>query len=481
MNPDQPTPQHNDDPPAAKRSKYATEPVQTSRMPGGIPYIIGNEAAERFSFYGMKAILTVFMTKHLLDVYGVEAPMSDEQAKEWVHNFTAAVYFFPIFGAILSDWLLGKYRTILALSMVYCAGHAVLACLDTPLAEMIDPRTILWSGLALISVGAGGIKPCVAAHVGDQFGSQNKHLISKIFGWFYFSVNLGSMTSTLLTPLLLEKFGPGWAFGVPGILMAIATFAFWIGRNKFVHIPPAGKQFFTQTFSREGIRAMVNLAPLFILIAPFWSLFDQTATAWVLQADNLNRVIQFEWFGKTISYEVLSSQLQAINPALIMIFIPLFSYVLYPAAGRLVQVTPLRKIGVGLFVMALAFMVPAWLESRISAGGSPHMAWHLVAYIILTGAEIMVSITALEFAYTQAPRKMKSFIMALYLLSISLGNKFTAMVNHFIQNEDGTSKLPGSSYYWFFVGVMLVTVVIYVVWSQFYRGQTYIQGEQGEH
>ena len=107
--------------------KYRTAPVVSENLPKGIPYIIGNEAAERFSFYGMKAILTVFMTKHLLDVYGVEAPMSDELTKEWVHNFTAAVYFFPIFGAILSDWLLGKYRTILALSMVYCAGHAVLA------------------------------------------------------------------------------------------------------------------------------------------------------------------------------------------------------------------------------------------------------------------------------------------------------------------------------------------------------------------
>jgi len=480
MREDQSTPQSNDDSSGAKRSKYATEPVHTSGMPGGIPYIIGNEAAERFSFYGMKAILTVFMTKHLLDAYGVDAPMSDELAKEWVHNFTAAVYFFPIFGAILSDWLLGKYRTILSLSMVYCAGHAVLACLDTSLATTIEPRIILWSGLALISVGAGGIKPCVSAHVGDQFGSENKHLITKIFGWFYFSINLGSMISTLLTPILLEKFGPGWAFGVPGILMAIATFAFWLGRNKFVHIPPAGKQFFSETFGREGLRAMINLAPLFILIAPFWGLFDQTASAWVLQADKLDRVIQFEWSGKTISYEVLSSQLQAINPALILIFIPLFSYLIYPVAGRFFQVTPLRKIGVGLFVMAVAFMVPAWLESRISAGDSPHMVWHLVAYIILTAAEIMVSITVLEFAYTQAPRKMKSFIMSLYLLSISLGNVFTALVNHFIQNEDGTSKLPGSSYYWFFVEVMLVTAVVYVVWSQFYRGQTYIQGEHGE-
>ena len=90
----------------------------------------------------------------------------------------------------------------------------------------------------------------------------------------------------------------------------------------------------------------------------------------------------------------------------------------------------------------------------------------------------MVSIVCLEFAYTQAPKTMKSFIMGIYFLGVSLGNIFTAAVNFFIQNDDGTSKLAGANYYWFFTIGMLVTSVLYVVWSQFYRGQTFIQGEE---
>ena len=125
--------------------------------------------------------------------------------------------------------MLGKYRTILWLSIVYCAGHLVLA--------MDETRNGLFWGLALIAVGSGGIKPCVSAHVGDQFSKSNAQLLERVFGWFYFSINLGAFTSTLLTPFLLESYGPTYAFGVPGVLMAIATLLFWMGRNKFVHIP----------------------------------------------------------------------------------------------------------------------------------------------------------------------------------------------------------------------------------------------------
>ena len=114
---------------------------------------------------------------------------------------------------------------------------------------------MLAMGLGLIALGAGGIKPCVSAHVGDQFGEQNEHLIPRVFGWFYFSINAVSTISMLLTPWLLENYGPGWAFGVPGVLMVLATFVFWIGRYKFVHIPPGGNEFFRETFSEDGLRA----------------------------------------------------------------------------------------------------------------------------------------------------------------------------------------------------------------------------------
>jgi POT family proton-dependent oligopeptide transporter len=422
----------------------------------------------------MSGILFAFLTEHLIDASGNPALMSKEQAKEWQHYFIAAVYAFPIVGAIISDWLLGKYRTIVSVSLLYCLGHGVLALMDRPQLTHMEPKWMLAIGLALISLGAGGIKPCVSAHVGDQFGKQNEHLIEKVFGWFYFSINFGSFFSLLLTPWLLAhpRFGPAWAFGVPGVLMALATFVFWLGRHKFVHIPPGGANFFRETFSPAGTRAVVNLIPLYLFIFPFFTLFDQTHSSWVDQAKKMDCVV--------VGHELLPSQIQAVNPILILTLIPVFSYIVYPLMGRFFHVTPIRKIGIGLFLTALSFAIIALAEMRIVAGERPHIMWQLVAYVVITAGEVMVSITALEFSYTQAPKKMKSFVMGLFLLiAIALGNIFTAWVNGYIQEQKdtGTAILQGANYYWFFTGLMVATAVVYVIWSQFYRGQTYIQGE----
>src|SRR5205085_4449001 len=190
-----------------------TAPIKTEKMPPGIPFIVGNEAAERFTFYGLRAILVVFMTQYLLGPDGQKAPMSDREATEGMHIFLFGVYFFPIAGAIISDAFWGKYKTILRLSMVYCLGPITLALSQT--------RAGLFAGLWLVVIGSGGIKPCVSAHVGDQFGTLNKHLLPRAFSWFYFSVNFGSTFSTALTPWLLERYGGRVAFGIPAILMAL--------------------------------------------------------------------------------------------------------------------------------------------------------------------------------------------------------------------------------------------------------------------
>jgi len=447
-------------------------------MPKGIPYIVGNEAAERFSYYGMKAILPIFMTKHLLDSAGNPDLMSEEQTRAAIGWFGAAVYASPFLGALLADRYLGKYTVIIALSLIYCLGHAILAAIDIPFAG-IEPRWILFAGLGVIALGAGGIKPCVTSHVGDQFGSGNQHLLPKVYSWFYFSINLGSTASYFLIPLILEYWGPSWAFGIPGILMGLATFVFWLGRNKFVHIPAGGPAFVKETIGPDGIRAMINLTPLLLFVAMFWSLFDQSASTWILQAEKMNRVLfDFNLFGSTIRWEPLSAQTGLANPVLVLILIPIFSYLIYPSMQKLFEVTPLRKIGIGMFTMIFAFAISALIEQQIDDGATPWIGWQLVAYAVLTAAEVMVSITMLEFFYTQAPKRMKSLIMAFCMLSISVGNVFTGVVNEFIQNADGTSKLPGASYYWFFTIAMLATACIYVLWSQFYRGQTFIQGDE---
>ena len=504
--------------------QYLTAPdPNETRFPRGVPFIIGNELAERFSFYGMKGILVIFMTTYLLGADGELETMNREEAMSVYHLFAMSAYFFPMIGALISDIFLGKYRTILWLSLLYCVGHGSLALMDiAPHTMGLGMKPFLFAGLVLIACGSGAIKPCVSAHVGDQFGTGNKHMLTKIFNWFYFSINIGAASSMILTPIFLEVAGPWLAFGVPGVLMAIATFLFWMGRHVFVHVPAAGLEaFMEETFSADGKRAILNLIPLFLIFVPvFWAIFDQTGSSWVLQTEQMNR----NFLGR----DWLPSQVQAVNPILILIGIPIFTYVVYPMGDKVWKLTPLRKIGIGFVITAGAFALSAIIESWIvgnsqavitqmwSALGDsipadttmptkmgdmlqivkeqgwtqediapymtemPNIGWQFLAYIIMTAGEIMVSIVCLEFAYTQSPKKMKSFIMGIYMFGISLGNLYVAGVNLVMEatkDEVGNTPLDGPSYYWFFSGLMIATTVVYVIYSRFYKGRTYIQGE----
>jgi len=443
---------------------YRSVPVASSRLPPGIPFIVANEGAERFSFYGMRAILVIFMTQYLLDSGGTPDLMTAEQARGWYHLFVSAVYFTPLLGALLSDGVLGKYRTIITLSVVYCLGHLVLTLDHT--------RVGLVIGLSLIALGSGGIKPCVSAHVGDQFGRSSQHFLSRVFSWFYFSINLGAFVSMLVTPWLLQNIGPSIAFALPGGLMLIATLVFWSGRYRFVHVPPAGMGFVREALGRTGAAVIGRLALIYLVVAMFWALFDQTGSAWVLQAQHMDRVL--------LGMEILPAQLQAVNPLLVMALIPAFTYFVYPALQRVWPLTELRKIGIGLFLTVLAFAIPTWIQQQIDQGATPGIAWQLLAYLLLTAAEVMVSITCLEFSYLQAPRTMKSFIMAFFMISIAAGNLFTSAVNFLIRNDDGTSKLEGANYFLFFTLAMLGTAVLFVLVARAYRGATFLHDEVPE-
>ncbi len=429
------------------KHKYLTSPPQISTMPPGVPYIVGNEAAERFSYYGMNSILTIFMTKYLLDKMGHLSVMQPANAEAWYHTFVSALYFLPIFGAVLADAVFGKFWVVFWLSIVYCFGHLTLALMGSPVAHTIEPRYLLAIGLLLIAMGAGGIKPCVSTNVGDQFGESNKHLLTRVFNWFYFSINAGSALSTLLIPWLLEPYraasdgfiaklppsiisflesprlhSPDIAFGLPGVFMAIATLIFWMGRKKFVHIPPVGvRTYAREIFNKETGKILLNILIPVPFIAIFWALWQQNFSS--------------------------------------------------------CRLTPLRKIGAGLFVTAASFFLVAMIQTRIDGGARPSIIWQVWAFVILTAGETLVSPTHLEFSYTQGPVKLKSLVMCTYLLAVSLGNQFTAAVNFFIQNPDGSVKLQGTSYFMFFVWVMLGTAVLFAIITPFYKGRTYLQDQ----
>jgi proton-dependent oligopeptide transporter, POT family len=448
-----------------------------NKFPSQIKYIVGNEACERYSYYGMRSILTVFMIQVLL--------MQEAEATSTYHLFAGACYLFPLLGAFISDRIWGKYKTILYLSLVYCAGHAVLAIWEN--------RMGLYAGLGLIALGSGGIKPCVSAHVGDQFKANQRHLLKKVYELFYFMINFGSFFSTIITPWTLKTYGPSIAFGIPGVLMLIATFVFWMGRHEFVHVPPSksdghglfavvGSAFKHSSSRKKGeaflegalkdhsreqvdaVRAVFDIAKLFASITIFWALFDQHGSSWVIQAMNMNLTF--------MGVEFEASQIAAWNPIMVMGLIPLFSMVIYPAFDKLgITSTPVKRMTLGMFVAALSFALIGGLQIWMdSSTDKINVMWQFFPYLVITMAEVMISITGLEFAYTQAPRAMKSSIMSIWLLTVFFGNLITAYVS-----KINFFPTASSGYFMFFAVLMAASAFIFWYMGRRYKVKNYME------
>lgn len=396
----------------SEAATVATPVERDNKMPSSIWFIVSNEFAERFCFYGINSILVSFMVGHL--------KFTDGKALAYGALFKTAAYLFPLLGAIVSDVFWGKFRTIFVFSIFYATGCVALALLG-------KSEFALVASLGLVALGTGGIKPCVSTNVGDQFSAKNAHLIERAFSLFYMSINAGSSISIWLCPELLNspKWGPQWAFGMPAIMMVAATLVFIAGRKRYVKVPPAGKAWLHEVFSASGLKLIAKLGVLYLFVAIFWSLWDQSnGGALVLQAQS--PLLDKSIFG-ILTLE--PQQVQVVNGLFILLLAPVFSSGIYPFVGKFVKVTPLRKIGAGLVVMGASFLVVGWLEDQIMAGHTVSVWWQIFAYFILTAAELLVSVTALEFSYKQAPLRVKSFIMALFLLSTSMGNLVVAAVN----------------------------------------------------
>lgn len=469
--------------------------VQKTGMPRAVPYIIGNEAAERFSFYAIRSIMSTFLVAQFFNP--LNNPMmqgvAEARANELAHLFATLAYFMPLVGGIMADWFFGKYKVILYISIVYAIGNLVLA-LSTHNISMFT------TGLIVIAVAAGGIKSCVSANVGDQFGRSNEHLLSKMYGWFYFTINTGSMLATFFIPVVYEKYGPELAFGIPGILMCVATLVFWLGRKKYIRVPPSGirkENYVTitgyaliQSFrdrkgltvweavakkysarSIDGVKAVNRILMIFAFTPIFWALWDQNLSEWVLQAAKLDLHV----FG----FELLPGQVQTFNPLFLVSLIPVFTYGIFPLFEKMgINPTPLRKIGAGLFLTAVTFVIIALVQERVDQGGHPSIWWQILAYLILAAAEILVSITCLEYAYTHSPKSMKSTMSALYLLGISIGNYFDSLVNGSIANKGFFSQYTGARYYWLFIGIISAFLILYLFVAKRLPEKSYIGLEE---
>jgi proton-dependent oligopeptide transporter, POT family len=309
-------------------------------------------------------------------------------------------------------------------------------------------------------------------------------LLERIYGWFYVIINVGSASAKALIPKLLDWRGPAIAFGIPGVLFLASILVFWAGRRRYVRVAPTGRNphGFLKVVRRavkrlgtgkpgehwldgardrhpaeavEGARAVFRILGVFAAVTIFWTLFDQKASSWVAQSKEMGLALGGVRIGP--------AQMQVLNPILILVLIPLFNWAVFPVLERRgVALTPLRKMTAGMFFTVLSFAAAAVVQSLLDAGTAVHVLWQVPQYVLLTVGEILVSVTGLEFSFTQAPRSMRSAIMSFWYLTIALGNLLTALVTELV-------PLTGATYFWFFAALMLIAAVVFRVVARRYR------------
>uniref|UniRef100_H3ARN1 Solute carrier family 15 member 1 n=1 Tax=Latimeria chalumnae TaxID=7897 RepID=H3ARN1_LATCH len=371
-------------------------------FPVSVFFIVVNEFCERFSYYGMRAVLILYFRYYL--------HWDEDLSTAIYHTFVALCYLTPILGAIIADSWLGKFKTIVYLSIVYTIGQAVLAV--SAIHDLTDNNrdgtpdnlqlhiALSMVGLLLIALGTGGIKPCVAAFGGDQFEEDQEKQRSRFFSIFYLAINAGSLISTVLTPVLrAQECGIhtkekcyALAFGVPAVLMAVALFVFIIGSKLYKKESPQGnvilrvskcigfairnrwrhrskrypKREHWLDWAQEKydkrliaqIKMVMKVLFLYIPLPMYWALFDQQGSRWTLQATTMDGN-----FGALI---IQPDQMQMVNPILIIFMVPVFDVAIYPLIAKCgINFTPLRRMTIGMFLAALAFFSAALVQIQI--------------------------------------------------------------------------------------------------------------------
>eukprot|EP00762_Andalucia_godoyi_P000159 ANDGO_02413.mRNA.1 Peptide transporter family 1 len=478
----------------------AAEPVPSSdgKMPSQIYYIFSMEICERACYYALRAILLLY----LIDSLG----FGQEQAMSIYHGFIAIAYLSAIPGGIISDAKWGKFYTIFRLSIVYLVGSFTLAFTAIPGITGNPPHW--WGcmlGLLLIAIGTGGIKPCVSAMGADQFDSSQTVLLERFFLFFYASINFGSTVSMFVTPLIRENASYAAAFFFPVLLLTVSISIFYSGKRKYVMAPPSGSillnvvalvryaivqrwkafrsgssaasssnsavsrkhwlDYAQDKFSDDlisAVRTCFDVSAVLCTTICYWMVYDSSSSLFVLQALEMDLSLG--------SVSVTADQVPLLNPFFILVFVPIVDYIIYPfLRKRGMKLLPLNRMAVGMFLAVVSFVIGGLLQVKIDSDGhgNVNIMWQIPQWFVLTMSEILVSVSGLEFSYSEAPTIMKSVMSAMWLLYVAIGNMLLVAFA-------GSSVFEGKHAveFFFYAIMMFLVACLFLVLARWYLGKS---------
>ena len=444
---------------------------------------------ERFSYYGMRALLVLYL---IAGTGGPGAP-ADNPGFGWTESdayllyglYTWAVYLTPIFGGLLADRLLGTHRSLLVGGWIIAAGHITLAGTElfginpgTVVSLESNPGAVLCfvSGLLLVVIGTGFFKPCASVMVGQLYAPEDRRRDAG-FTIFYMGINLGAVIAPLVAGTLGEKVGWHWGFGSAAVGMVIGILTYQYLRPRYlagVGLPPPRQPLPAATATaptgaaaasprRLGLspiewqRIVVILVLAFLGNVAFWTAFEQAGSSMnVFAAERTDRTL---W--GLLDEPFPATWYQSANPAAVIAFAPVFAW-LWAFLGRrgLEPSTP-AKFALGLWLLGLAFLalVAGALEARHGGLAGPH--WLLITYVVYTWGELCLSPVGLAMVTRLAPEHLQSLMMGVWFFTFSLANLLAGLVARLsvaLMEGELTFVLPGLP--GFYLALVVVPVAV---------------------
>lgn len=392
--------------------------------PVGLFILFLTEMWERFSYYGMRAILVLYLTAKIADTSQGGMGWDNGDALVLYGWYTMMVYVMSIPGGILADRFIGAKKAVLVGGLLLCAGHGILA---------VDAEWAFFSGLALIVLGVGALKPNISTMVGGLYPPGDVRR-DKGFTIFYIGINIGALAASLLVAWVAAEFGWHAGFGLAGIGMLLGQAVYMMGQKHLVgvgdYVPPkkeegSDKETPLTPIEKDRIKVMLIA---FLIIIVFWGAFEQAGGLLNIYAqDKIDRML--------LGWEVPAGMFQGVNSFFIITLGTVVAAFWANRALRRKESSTLFKMALGTIIMGLGFLMMAVASREAGPTGKASMVWLILAYLLHTVGELCASPTALSFVTKLAPMKYASLMMGAYFAATGFGNKLAGSIGEASQSE----------------------------------------------
>ena len=386
--------------------------------PKGLFVLFFTEMWERFSYYGMRAILVLYL---------VTQTTGDNPGLGWTSGealalygwYTMLVYVASIPGGWIADRLIGQKKSVLIGGLTLCLGHSILA---------FEQMWAFYSGLGLIIAGVGLLKPNISTMVGGLY-EQGDIRRDKGFTIFYIGINIGAFLSSLIVGYVGEVHGWHYGFGLAGIGMLLGQLVYMAGQKHLIHVGnlltktenPEEKEKYNQPLTKIEIDRVKVLLLSFLIVIVFWRAFEQAGGLMnIYTLEKTNRVIA----GMTIPASVF----QSLNAAFIILLGTSVAGYWASRSSKNKEASSLFKMAVGTMIMGTGFFFMSAASAEFDANGSSAMYWLVLAYLFHTIGELCASPVALSFITKLAPVKYASIMMGVYFAMTGFGNKLAGFL-----------------------------------------------------